>query len=162
MDTSENRGHHIKRVVLPSGKTIEVVYFDAPPVADPAAAPAGEHGSLPAEPADELFEALPVPAPAPVRELQICVDCSSDLVYPTEWEEAGPRHWRVSLRCPECEWCESAVHAQEAVDAFDLVLDQGTEALTRDLKRLMRANMAEDLDRFTRALAADAILPEDF
>jgi hypothetical protein len=31
-----------------------------------------------------------------------------------------------------------------------------------DLKQLMRANMAEEVDRFAAALAADFILPEDF
>ena len=163
MGMSENRGHHVKRVVLPSGKTIEVVYFDSPSVPDQTPAGAAEHRSLPPDPHADA--AIPADEPAsiePVRELQLCPDCTSDLVYPTEWEEAGPHNWRVSLRCPECEWHDTAVHMQEAVDEFDLVLDHGTEALTRDLKRLARANMAEDLERFTRALQADAILPEDF
>ncbi len=34
--------------------------------------------------------------------------------------------------------------------------------LARDYKRLMRANMADEIDRFVGALTADAILPEDF
>ena len=32
----------------------------------------------------------------------------------------------------------------------------------RDLKRLMHANMEEEIERFTTALEDDLILPEDF
>jgi hypothetical protein len=31
-----------------------------------------------------------------------------------------------------------------------------------DLKRLIRANMEEEIDRFSRALVENHILPEDF
>ena len=34
--------------------------------------------------------------------------------------------------------------------------------LMRDLKRLTRGNMEEEIDRFTAALSSDLILPEDF
>jgi len=34
--------------------------------------------------------------------------------------------------------------------------------LVRDLKRLMHANMEEEIDRFVSALEEDQILPEDF
>jgi hypothetical protein len=68
----------------------------------------------------------------------------------------------VALRCPNCEWHGSGVFSQELVDWFDEQLDHGTDALVRDLKRLTRANMQEEIDRFVAALRADAILPEDF
>ena len=51
---------------------------------------------------------------------------------------------------------------EETVERFDEELDRGTEALVRDLLRLMRANMEDDVERFVTALHADAILPEDF
>jgi hypothetical protein len=35
-------------------------------------------------------------------------------------------------------------------------------AILRDLKRLATANMADEIDRFTAALDADLVLPEDF
>ena len=102
------------------------------------------------------------PAPATRRELHICPECTSELVYPVAWEEAGPEHWSVTLRCPACEWLEMDVFAQELVDHFDEELDRGTQALVRDLKELVRANMADEIARFTKALRADALLPEDF
>ena len=96
------------------------------------------------------------------QDLHVCATCASELVYPAGWEEAGPDAWHVTLRCPECETCREGVFSQDTVDAFDEELDAGTEALTADLRRLARANMAGEVDRFAAALAADAILPEDF
>ncbi len=96
------------------------------------------------------------------RELHVCPDCACELVYPVRWDEAGPEHWTVTLRCPACEWLEMDVFHQDLVDMFDEELDRGTHALVRDLKELVRANMAEEIDRFSSALEADALLPEDF
>jgi hypothetical protein len=150
MPASGPGDHQLKRIVLPSGKTIEVVYFD-----HASFAPRTEPGKAPA----------PAPAPQPSdedRELHACVNCASHLVYPVQWEEAGSRSWHVTLRCPECEWMEAGVFTQDQCDRFDDELETGTDALTRDYKRLVTANMSEEIDRFSYALRADAILPSDF
>ena len=148
MPTSGPGDHQLKRIVLPSGKTIEVVYFDNASFED-AQAPAGA--------------AHPTEAPADAgRELHFCIKCSSSLVYPMQWEEAGPKSWHVTLRCPECEWTEADVFTQDQCDRFDDELEAGTDALTRDYKRMVTANMSEEIDRFAAALNADAILPVDF
>lgn len=144
---TDNR-HHVRKVMLPSGKTIEVVYFEEhPEVASGTPAPAMQ---------------APAPAETDACDLHICGSCNSDLVYPVDWEEAGATHWEVSLRCPNCEWFGTGVYEQSVVEAFDEELDRGTESLVGDLRRLMHANMEEEIERFTAALAADAILPEDF
>jgi hypothetical protein len=136
MGEHSNNGQYVRRVVLPSGRAIEVVYFET-------TAPAA-------------------PDPAPLDDLHLCPECDRDLVYPVEWEEVSETHWEVLLRCPNCEWTEVDTHDQATVDRFDAILDEGTEILLRDLKRLERANMEEEADRFARALEADALLPEDF
>jgi hypothetical protein len=100
--------------------------------------------------------------PRPTTPLHECSDCDSVLVYPVDWTEAGPGRWTVSLRCPNCEAVRSGTFSQDQVDAFDAELDDGAEALARDLTELTRANMADDVERFAAALRADAILPEDF
>ena len=140
--------HYVRRVVLPSGKTIEVVYFEDAPVADTTASVA------PAIPAVTHEETA--------TDLHICGGCASNLVYPTEWEEAGATHWEVTLRCPNCEWTGTGVFEQDLVERFDEELDRGTEALVRDLKRLAHANMEDEIERFTTALLEDHIVPEDF
>jgi hypothetical protein len=138
MSQHANNGQYVRRVVLPSGRAIEVVYFET--LADEAAA---------------------APSP-PVRDLHECPCCDRDLVYPVEWEEVSPTHWEVLLRCPNCEWSEVGTFDQPTVDRFDEQLDIGTDILLRDLKRLEQANMEEEIDRFVRAIGVDAILPEDF
>ena len=144
MSQHPDHRHHVRRVVLPSGKTIEVVYFENEPT-----------GATPRP-------ALPAPPPEVVGDLHICGSCDTDLVYPVEWEEAGATHWEVTLRCPNCEWTGTGVYEQHVVERFDEELDRGTEALVRDLKRLMQANMEDEIERFINALEGDHVLPEDF
>jgi hypothetical protein len=138
MSQHANNGQYVRRVVLPSGRAIEVVYFET------------------------LAESAPSRTDGPVRDLHICPCCDRDLVFPVEWEEVSPTHWEVLLRCPNCEWTEVDTFDQPTVDRFDEKLDIGTEILLRDLKRLEQANMEEEIDRFVRAIDAGAILPEDF
>ena len=141
MSREADNSHYVRRVVLPSGKTIEVVYFDEIP-AFPAVGDSGYTESG--------------------EDLHLCGSCGSDLVYPVEWDEAGATHWEVTLRCPNCEWAGTGVFEQTIVERFDEVLDRGTEALVRDLKRMMHANMEDEIERFVTALDADHILPDDF
>jgi hypothetical protein len=145
---NRNEDSQLKRIVLPSGKTIEVVYFESlTPETDAAVAGPAE---------------APQAQPSTERDLHLCPECSSDLVYPVAWDEADESHWTITLRCPNCEWDEDGVYAQEQCDRFDDELERGTDALTRDYKRLMTANLAEEIDRFAHALEVDAILPMDF
>ena len=134
----------VKRIVLPSGKTIEVVSFS--------------------EVAQELTARPEAPRidEAPAHGLHVCCDCGSHLVYPTEWEEAGRDAWHVWLHCPNCDCVGDGVFEQDLLDEFDEELDRGMEELAADLARLTRSNMSEDIDRFVAALEADAILPMDF
>ena len=148
MSDSPDTRHYVRRVVLPSGKTIEVVYFEEHPAITGAAATA-------------------TPAPREIdttrdSDLHVCSACNSELVYPLDWEEAGATHWEVTLRCPNCEWCGTGVFEQLTVERFDEALDRGTEALVRDLKRLIQANMEEEIERFVSALHGGHIIPEDF
>jgi hypothetical protein len=129
----------VRTIDLPSGKVLEVVQPEA--------------GS----PYTRIKETA-----AGDRDLCVCEMCGSNLVEPVEWAAAAPGQWRVALQCPNCEYWTDGVFSQECVDRFDERLDEGTEILLRDLKRLQQANMAEDVDRFVGALQAGAILPEDF
>ena len=134
-----DNSHAVKRVVLPSGKTIEIVYF-----------------------ADAAERADQAPPRTRTTDLHVCPECSSGLVYPRAWEEAGDQAWELRLRCPNCEWQGEGVFSQNVVEHLDEQLDHGTQVLVRDLKQLMHANMEEEVERFIAALNADHILPMDF
>ena len=160
MDSSEEQVHFIKRVVLPSGKIIEVVYFkDADRSgAVPRSGAAAAAGDTPRVVGSDQSGAVA----KPVRDLHVCPECESGLVQPAEWEESGPHDWLVTLSCPNCGTSREGVFSQETVEAFDEELDRGADTLARDYRSLARANMAEEIDRFVAALTADALLPMDF
>ncbi|MBA3808502.1 MAG: hypothetical protein H0X28_08945 [Solirubrobacterales bacterium] len=133
MDT-ENDPHTQPSQPLPGGEQIDVVYGVG---AQPDTSCTPEH-------------------------LHVCFHCSGELVYPLDWSEEGPRHWRVVLRCPECESRREGVFEQAAVEHLDDELDRGSSALLGDLRRMTHANMSEEVEFFVRALEADLITPGDF
>jgi hypothetical protein len=124
-----------QRSALPGGEQIDVV--------------AGEHGHAPDGNGSPGL-------------LHVCFHCAGELVYPLDWSEEGPRHWRIVLRCPECESRREGVFDQATVERLDDELDRGSSALLGDLRRMTHANMSEEIEFFARALEADLILPSDF
>jgi|ERR1039458_4689210 hypothetical protein len=98
---------------------------------------------------------------APDR-LHVCFNCAGELVYPLDWSEEGLRHWRIVLRCPDCESRREGVFEQGAVELLDDELDRAASALLGDLRRMTHANMSEEVNFFVRALEADLIVPSDF
>ncbi|HST55586.1 MAG TPA: hypothetical protein VLJ42_06795 [Solirubrobacteraceae bacterium] len=189
-----DKDHHIRhQVQLPSGKQIEVVYFEQgqpPSISEPTTADsahsvsAGDHGGAhdgavannagerPATKREEQPRRAAAsgtrsrrraPKPAETTEsLHVCPGCASELVYPLDWSEEGPRHWRVLLRCPDCESTREDVFPQATVERLDDELDRATGELLSDLKRMTHANMAAEIEFFIQALEADVILPSDF
>jgi hypothetical protein len=103
-----------------------------------------------------------VPQTASPDQLHICFHCAGELTYPLDWSEEGPRHWRIVLRCPECESRREGVFEQTAVERLDDELDRGASALLGDLRRITHANMSEEIEFFIRALDADLVTPSDF
>jgi hypothetical protein len=102
------------------------------------------------------------PAGKAVDQLHVCVLCASRLVQPYEWEAEGPKHWRVFLRCPDCEAIREGLFTQQAVDLLADELDRGSGVLSRALDRLTRENMAEEIEVLIRALEDEEIVPDDF
>jgi hypothetical protein len=137
-DRSQSTRH---RVQLPSGRQIDVVYRDQ------------QQASAAAEAPDS------VRAPDP---LHVCFHCAGELAYPLDWAEEGPRHWRIVLRCPECEARREGVFEQSVVEELDEQLNNAAGALLSDLKQLTQANMEDEIEFFIRALDADLIVPSDF
>lgn len=132
MNPNQNQKHSVRRIVLPSGRSIEVVRFE-----------------------DETH----VP---PATGLHICPRCESELVQPIEWGEATEQHWELTLHCPNCDWTCRGIFDQDEVMQLEEQLDDGVAAILIDLKRLATANMADEIERFAAALEANLILPEDF
>ncbi len=124
--------HSVRKIVLPSGRTIDVVRFGR---AEPLAPPSGLH---------------------------VCPQCSCELVQPVSWSEASQGQWELVLSCPNCWWTADGTYPDKEVHALEDQLDKGLEDMLEDLQRLTQANMADQAERFATALQADQILPEDF
>ena len=141
---------HIRRIILPSGKAVEIVYFDAEGVGDDEVA------------RRTLAEGLHAPEADGIYNLEQCRCCSSRLVYPVDWREGPHGRWELELRCPNCEWGVRDLYPQDAVEQFDEILNQATDDVIEALQQMARDNMAEEIERFVAALAEDHILPMDF
>jgi hypothetical protein len=137
---------HVKKIILPSGKAVEIVYFHAEPSIDP---------SVQAVERDARGEAAPA-------ALEQCPDCSCDMVFPIDWREADGDRWELERRCPNCEWGERAVYEQAEVERYDAVLNGGTDVLIDQLERVTRENMEDEIERFVKALDQGHIEPFDF
>ena len=106
--------------------------------------------------------APPVAAATRTAGLHACPACASELVQPLWWDENGDGSWTIELRCPECEHRHEGVHPQHVLDDYDERLNDGTDLLLGVYRRLVRDNLAHEIDAFVGALAVGAILPEDF
>jgi len=129
-DRADN--HTVHRIVLPSGRKIEVVRFH-------------DDG------ADFRY-----------RPLHICRHCDAPLIQPLAWTETDEDHWELTLLCPNCGTSSTGVYNQAEVEELEERLEEGLSEMLADLHRLAQANMADEIDRFVSALDAGVILPEDF
>jgi len=134
MDRQSRSPHYTRQLTLPSGRRIEVVYFDA---------------------ADSDQEPEP-------QELHRCGGCGCRFVQPVDWSAVSKSFWSVTLECPNCRWSGTGVFEQEAVDRFDAELNRGSAVLAEHARQLSLANMSDSIERFVAALQADQIVPGDF
>lgn len=145
---------------MPDGKHVEVTYRDQR--RQPHSAYASEPSYEPDSPETLDPASFTTDTACPPQELHVCFNCAGELVYPLDWTEEGARHWRIVMRCPECEARREGVFEQCLVERLDDELDRGAGALLSDLKRLTHANMTDEVEFFVRALRADLITPSDF
>jgi hypothetical protein len=163
---SDTNPHIRHRVQMPGGEHVEVVYHDHRRAADTTGEPKRSHASDPAVQPDLTYASadpeFSADAGCVPQELHVCFNCSGELVYPLDWAEEGAHHWRIVLRCPECEARREGVFEQIVVEQLDDELDRASGALLSDLKRITHANMTDEVEFFVRALDADLIVPSDF
>src|ERR687891_55640 len=86
----------------------------------------------------------------------VCRLCTLPLVQPQDAERTG-RDWLVQLYCPSCGWSGEELLDQGQMDHLDEAVDGGFAMLAAALAQVTRANMQEYVERFTAALAAEAV-----
>jgi len=93
----------VKKIILPSGKAVEIVYAKPSPPSDRChAGPLGRKGSR------------TVPTCAPV-------------LYPIDWHEAGLGKTGARAARPECRWSDRSEYRPEHGRAHDSALNDATE-----------------------------------
>jgi hypothetical protein len=140
--------YHVKKIILPSGKAVQIVYFHP-------------EDALTPQPAAEIAPS-PVSVPDTGHGLEHCPACACDLVHPVDWREAEGERWDIELQCPSCAWTHRGEFPQDVVERYDEALNEGTDALVDALERVSRENMEADIERFIDALHAGHIEPIDF
>lgn len=143
MRSEKRQSPRTRRIILPSGRTIEL-----------ASTGSGSGSGMGSGSRTGRSRAA--------RELHICPACASPLVQPLRWTQLADGRFELTLRCPNCGRRERDAFERAAVERFEDRLDDGLSKMIADLRQLAHANMAAELERFTHALEADLILPEDF
>ena len=97
------------------------------------------------------------------RGLHVCPACERPFVVPVSVLDVLPDgRFPVVLACRNCDWHDAGAYADAELSALDYALDAISDAMEDTLEALTLAQELERIDAFTHALAADAILPEDF
>ena len=115
---------------------------------------------LAAELLDPQPRASVLPAPT---GLQVCPACTLPFVVPGQIHQVlGHDRVRIDLECTNCSWETTADHTDAALTDLDIAMDRSFADLLWTLEVVWIANEELAIDRFASALAADAIVPDDF
>lgn len=187
-DSNRDNGKNDSRVelfIFPDGSAVEIIVAPAfcSPASSPAGTPAGttagsqsssqsgSQSSSPAKPRTPKRESTTATHPAPLGDhatlildasAHICPLCASDLVYPVDGTRIDDSHWRLTLRCPNCELSRDVVLTQEGAERLDHQLCHGLEILAHEADELSRQHFEEEGKKLIDALRNDRILPIDF
>jgi len=148
MQDSNTPKSEVRSVTLPSGRRVEISYLD------------GEAVSL----ADQglVISEIEADLDQSVNELLNCGACGCDTVQPVEWDGYGQRHWKIELRCPNCESRCTTIVEDDVAELCDRAHQLGADALELTLTKLVEENGERDIERLRFALDNNYLLPEDF
>jgi len=148
MRDSQTPRSEIRSITLPSGRQVEISYLDGEAVS------IADQGLVVSEIEANLQES--------VNELLNCGECGCDTVQPVEWDGYGPRHWKIELRCPNCEARCTTIVEDDVAELCDRAHQRGVDALELTLTKVAGANSERDIEQLRFALENNHLLPEDF
>jgi hypothetical protein len=114
---------------------------------------------LPARDARSVFADRP---PSPGSGLHLCCLCHADCVVPVTWDEVDDQHWRMLLRCAECETYRRVVVGNDVARRYEADLQRGMDEIASTLERSERRRMVEEVGTLIQALRRDLIDAADF
>jgi hypothetical protein len=96
------------------------------------------------------------------KRLERCPRCSEEFVYPVTWTESGPADWWLLLRCGACGAWRDVIASNQAVEAFDRLLDEHVRVIRTAAERLARESLSAQADILRAALRLDLLTADDF
>jgi hypothetical protein len=94
--------------------------------------------------------------------LRTCPVCGGHLPCPINWEPSGDEHWRIAMRCGDCDSRYELTITNERAKRLDHELDVDLQAIRRVLNTLDRERMADEIEQFVTALDQGLIDAGDF
>ncbi len=94
--------------------------------------------------------------------LEHCPECGRDMVQPATCEPLWGDRWLIARSCPNCGWGHEGIFPHAALREFEEHLDEVDDHLWDQLVKIQQERIDGEVTAFAGALAADAILPEDF
>src|SRR2546430_13844763 len=124
---------HVKRITLPSGKVVELVYLQTG-WEQITTVEADEAGAT----AEQRLH---------VRRIELCPQCGSDRVHPLDWREVEDMRWELDVRCPDCRWTGGDGHEQPEGGRHDGLLPARARGPPQEADRITPADKAGDPPR---------------
>jgi hypothetical protein len=95
--------------------------------------------------------------------LEMCGACGRPFVVPVALLDLVDEGlYLLALHCKNCDRLSTGVHEDAELEALEHANDAAIAELESALEIVSVARFIDDLDGFTRALQADAVLPDDF
>lgn len=94
--------------------------------------------------------------------MRFCLNCNSDSMHLIEWEEDGPDHWEVLLKCGNCEVFRRDTFHQLEVEDYEEWLDDCMDEIQNAWRKSEHERMKDYCAEFIVLLNHDVIMPEDF
>jgi hypothetical protein len=151
--------YHSRKITLPGGREIEVVYLGEVPA---EAVGTGGWAEVPDAEVGEMLGAAFTAFDRLSSELWMCEGCGSDLVRPLAIEAIDDGIWYVERECPECGTRDVGGFTREEVEEYRDALEDGQDELVTALGQLARMNMEDDVARMVEAINDGLIQPMDF
>ena len=96
-------------------------------------------------------------------DLHVCPDCDRTFVVPLAvLDVIDDDRYLVELACTSCGWAAVRPEREERLEALDREVDRHLADMRDALELAELTRRLEEIDRFTLALRADLVLPEDF
>jgi hypothetical protein len=103
------------------------------------------------------------------ESLRVCPKCDCRLCFEAAAEPLTPDLWCVVVECPNCWFAWTRTVGDLELELLEHALDDDTRAIEDALERLVIENavaeaeeLADEVQRFSAALEANAIMPMDF